>query len=575
MTRKRVYQIAKELGVSSKELIEKLAEMGMAGLKAANTVDDEEYTLIVNLYREETTPPVKEEEEKEEQHSAIKTVKEGVPRPPIVSVLGHIDHGKTTLLDAIRHSHLAAKETGGITQGVAAYQADLHGEKITFIDTPGHKAFTGMRARGAKATDIAILVVAADDGIMAQTVEAIDHIRAAEIPMIVAINKIDKANADVDKTMNDLVQHGLTPEDWGGETITVAISALAKEKIEALLEMILLVAEMEDLRADPHGELEAIIIESHLSKGRGPVATAVVRNGTLREKDCIVVGSTYGRVKALLNETGERAGKAGPGQSVEVLGLQAVPQVGTQITVKKTQNEAKACAEKLRVEEAAPQRSRAKMTVEDLFRQARAEEKLKLILKATSTGALEAARREIEALTVGEIEVDFIHTGVGAISEGDILLAASIPGDPLVVGFGVKANAKATKLAEHEGVATHTYAIIYDIVDEIERALKQMLAPVYQEVRIGEAEVRDLFKVPGGIVAGCYVAEGRVVRPGKVRVLRRDEEVFSGDIASLHRFTDDVREVQVERECGIRIRDFDDVQVGDRLVVFTLEEVAR
>ncbi len=571
LVRKRVYQIAKELGITSKEMVEKLAEMGMAGLKAANTVDDEEYALIVNLYREERTPPAEEEEA---QEPATKPVKEGVPRPPIVSVLGHIDHGKTTLLDAIRHSHLAAKETGGITQGVAAYQADLHGEKITFIDTPGHKAFTGMRARGAKATDIAILVVAADDGIMAQTLEAIDHIRAAEIPMIVAINKIDKANADIDRTMNDLVKHGLTPEEWGGDTITVSISALAKEKIEDLLEMILLVAEMEDLRADPNGALEAIIIESHLSKGRGPVATAVVRDGTLREKDYIVVGSTYGRVKALLDETGKRVGEAGPGQAVEILGLQEVPQVGTQVAVKKNLNKAKTCAEKERAAEATPRRSRTKMTVEDLFLQAKAEEKLKLILKATSTGALEAAQREIEAITVGEIQVDFIHTGVGAISEGDILLAASLPGDCLVVGFGVKGNAKATKLADHEGVVVISYEIIYDLIDEIERALKRMLAPVYKEVRIGEAEVRNLFQIPNGIVAGCYVTEGKVVRPGKVRVLRRDEEAFVGDIASLYRFSDDVREVQVERECGIRIRDFDDVMVGDRLVVFTLEEVA-
>lgn len=576
MARKRIYQIAKELGVSSKELIAKLAEMGMPGLKAANTVDEEEYALFVNLYQEESvpSPPAKGEAPPLEEVPP-KPVKKGVPRPPVVSVLGHIDHGKTTLLDAIRQSHLASKEAGGITQRVGAYQADLHGQKITFIDTPGHKAFTGMRARGAKATDIAILVVAADDGVMAQTVEAIDHIRAAGIPMVVAINKIDKPNADVNKVLNDLAKQNLTPEAWGGETITVPISAINGENIEELLEMILLVAEMEDLRADPKGSLEAIIIESHLSTGRGPVATAVIKDGTLCEKDCIVAGCTYGRVKALIDENGKRVREAGPGKAVEVLGLQEVPPVGTTIEVKKNQNEAKRCAEKRRVEEATPRLSRARMSVEDLFREAMEEEKLQLILKAASTGALEAVRREIEAIAVENVKLEFLHAGVGTISESDVLLASSVPGNCLVVGFGVKADTKATKLAECEGVILLTYEIIYDLVDEIEQALKRMLAPEYEEVRLGELEVRDLFKIPNGVVAGCYVSEGKVTRNGKVHVLRRDEEIFTGEIASLRRFANDVHEVQAGRECGIHIKDFDDVQVGDLLVIFTLEEVKR
>ena len=302
MARKRIYEIAKELAVSSKELIAKLEEMGMPGLKATNTVDDEEYSLILNVYQEDVAVAKPKERQR-------KPKKKGVPRAPIVSVLGHIDHGKTTLLDAIRKSHLADKEAGGITQTVGAYQADLHGQKITFIDTPGHKAFTGMRARGAMATDIAILVIAADDGIMAQTVEAIDHIRAADIPMIVAINKIDKPNADLKKVMNDLAQRGFTPEDWGGDTVTVPISAINNQGIDDLLEMILLVAEMEDLRADPDGLLEASVIESHLSVGRGPVATTVINQGTIHQGDCIVVGSTHGRVRALLNQKGEQIRK--------------------------------------------------------------------------------------------------------------------------------------------------------------------------------------------------------------------------------------------------------------------------
>lgn len=567
MARKRIYEIARELGITSKELVTKLAEMGMPEMKASNTVDEEEYSLIVHLAREEEAPPKPE--------VTPRPVKKGVPRPPIVSVLGHIDHGKTTLLDAIRHSHLAAKEAGGITQSIGAYQAEYHGHKITFIDTPGHKAFTGMRARGAKATDIAILVVAGDDGVMAQTVEAMDHIKAAGIPMIVAINKIDKPNADVNKVMNDLAKHGLTPEAYGGHTITVPLSALTGEKIEDLLEMILLVAEMEDLRADPKDPLAAVIIESHRSTGRGPVATAVIRNGTLREKDWIVAGSTYGRVKALIDGAGKRVREAGPGQAVEILGLEDVPSVGTVIAVKANPNEVKRCADEQRAQQTMPRRSRAQLSVEDLFREAVKEEKLTLILKAASTGALEAARRELEAIAVQDVERTFLHTGIGAISESDVLLASSVSGQCLVVGFGVKPDAKATKLADRQGVIILTYDVIYDLVNAIERALKRMVAPEYEEIKVGEVEVRQVFKIPTGIVAGCYVSEGKVTRNGKIRVLRGDQDVFTGEIASLRRFENDVREVQEGRECGIRIKDFDDVKIEDRLIIFTLEEVKR
>ncbi|MEA3238613.1 MAG: translation initiation factor IF-2, partial [Candidatus Bipolaricaulota bacterium] len=543
MTRKRIYEIAKEFGVTSKELISKLAEMGMPDLKAANSVNEEEYGLIVNLYQEETvatSEAVAEEVEElvEKQEEKKEKDESGVPRSPIVSVLGHIDHGKTTLLDAIRHSHVTAKEVGGITQGVAAYQADLGGQVITFIDTPGHKAFTGMRARGAKATDIAILVVAADDGIMEQTLEAIDHIHAAGIPMIVAINKIDKPNADIDRVMNDLTKHGLTPEAWGGDTITVSISALNGENIDDLLEMILLVAEMENLRAGPAGPLEAVIIESHLAKGRGPVATAIVRNGTLHEKDIVVAGSTWGRVRAMTDDTGARVPEAGPGKAVEILGLQDVPHVGTTIEVKKSQNDAKTAAAKQMKEEAVPRRSRAKMSVEDLFLEAAEAEKLRLILKASSTGALAAAKREIEGIGVEDVEVEFIHTGVGPISEGDVLLASSIAEDCVVVGFGVSPDAKTSKLAERDGVAILTYDIIYNLLAEIEHALKSMLAPEYEEVRMGEADIREVFNIPDGVVAGCYVTNGKIERKAKARVLREDKELFVGEILSLQRFTE-------------------------------------
>ncbi|MCX6091832.1 MAG: translation initiation factor IF-2 [Candidatus Bipolaricaulota bacterium] len=593
MARKRIYEIAHELGVSSKDLISKLEEMGMTGMKAANSVEEEEHSLIVHLYREPATAtaastlsakkeaPVAEELPKTAAVPATAPrkpgshgLRHGTPRPPVVSVLGHIDHGKTTLLDAIRHSHLAAKEAGGITQGVAAYQADLNGRRITFIDTPGHKAFTGMRARGASATDIAILVVAADDGVMTQTVEAIDHIKAAGIPMIVAINKIDKANADVNKVMGDLAQHGLTPEAWGGDTITVEISALQGTNVEDLLEMILLVAEMEDLRADPDGDLEAVIIESHLSPGRGPVATVIVRDGTLREKDWAVAGSTYGRVKALLDETSSRVAEAKPGDAVQVLGFDEVPAVGARIVVVKDQAAAKRAVESVR-EEKKPQRARRVMTFDELLEEAEEKVRLQLILKAASTGALEAARRELETLKIEGVELSIIHAGVGAISESDVLLAMSVQNESVVVGFGVKPDGKAARAAEEHGILVLTYDIIYDLVDEIERALKRKLAPEFEEVVSGSIEVRNVFKIPTGKVAGCFVADGKVTRKSHVRVLRGDQEVFVGEIASLRRFEDDVREVLMGRECGIHIKDFEDVQVGDRLVAFDLKEVER
>ena len=568
MARKRIYEIARELGVPSKELVAKLAEMGMPGLKAANSVDEDEYALIIHLAQEEAAP-TKPEEPPEPAR------KKGVPRPPIVSVLGHIDHGKTTLLDAIRHSRVAGREAGGITQAVGAYQVDLRGHRITFIDTPGHKAFTGMRARGAKATDIAVLVVAADDGVMAQTVEAIDHIRAAGIPMVVAVNKIDKSNADVDKVLNDLVKLGLTPEAYGGHTITVPISALNGEKIDDLLEMILLVAEMEDLRGDPDGSLEAIIIESHLSTGRGPVATVVIKNGALREKDWIVAGSTCGRVKALIDGGGERLRVAGPGYAVEVLGLQDVPAVGTLIEVKDSPSDAKRCAEQQRLKETVPRPSRARLSVEELFSEAVEEEKLILVVKAASAGALEAVRRGLEAIEATNVDIEFLHAGVGTITESDILLASSVSGKCFVIGFGVKPDSQATRLAEREGVVVLSYEIIYDLIEAIERALKLMVAPEYEEIKIGEAEVRELFKVPTGVVAGCHIREGKATRSGKVHVVRRDKEVFTGEIGSLRRFENDVREVQAGRECGIRIKDFDDVEIEDRLIIFNLEEVKR
>jgi translation initiation factor IF-2 len=575
LARKRIYEIARELGVTSKELIAKLDEMGMPGLKASNSVDEEEHSLIVHVFRDDAAVAVESAQAEAPAKPAPKKKAgpaHGEPRPPVVSVLGHIDHGKTTLLDAIRESHLAERETGGITQGIAAYQADLAGRKITFVDTPGHKAFTGMRARGAQVTDIAVLVVAADDGVMAQTVEAIDHIKAAGVPMIVAINKIDKANADVTKVMNDLAQRGMTPEAWGGDTITVEVSALQKQNIVELLEMILLVADVEDLRGDASAALNAVVIESHLSAGRGPVATAIVKDGALREKDWIVAGSTYGRVKALMDGGGKRVSEARPGEAVEILGFDEVPPVGAPIVVAEDRADARRIAEGAK-EEVSVRQARRPMTLEDLFEEPEETKRLRLVLKASTSGALEAARREIELLETETVEIDILLGGVGAISESDVILASSVSDGCLVIGFGVKADPKALKLAEHEGVGVLTYGVIYDLVDELQRVLKRAAGPEYVEAELGVAEVRDTFAVPNGVVAGCAVVEGKVTRNGRVRILRGDEEVFAGEIASLRRFRDDVREVQAGRECGIRVKDFDDFRVGDRLQVFQLEEV--
>jgi translation initiation factor IF-2 len=411
---------------------------------------------------------------------------------------------------------------------------------------------------------------------MAQTAEAIDHIRAAGIPMIVAINKIDRPNADVSKVMNDLAQRGMTPEAWGGDTITVEISALQGQNIEELLEMILLVAEIEDLRADPNGPAEAVIIESHLSSGRGTVASAVVRDGTLREKDWVVAGSTYGRIKALFDETGRRVGEVAPGTAAEILGFGDVPEVGSVIRVAKDQTEArKIVQERLREEKSQQVAQQRPRSFDDFFAQVAETAKLCLVLKANSTGALEAALREVEGLDVGDVELEILHAGVGAISESDVLLASPVADECLIVGFGVKADPKAAKVADREKVAILAYEVIYDLVEEVESALKRRLAPEFTETQTGIAEVRELFKVPNGVVAGCYVADGRVTRRAHVRVLRNGEEVHVGEIASLRRFEDDVREVRADRECGLRIKDFDAVEVGDRLEIFEMEEVVR
>jgi translation initiation factor IF-2 len=560
--KKRVYEIARELGISAKELMEALGEMGMPGLRAVNAVEEEEAEVLRELFREHKgalapAPPLE--------------LPKGQPRPPVVAVLGHIDHGKTTLLDAIRKTHVTQEEAGGITQSIGAYQAMVDGRPITFIDTPGHKAFTAMRARGGQAADIAILVVAADDGVMAQTLEALDHIKAAKTPMIVAINKIDKPGTSPEKVMQGLAQLGYTPEEWGGDTIFVAVSALTGQGVEDLLEMILLLADMEDIRGDPEGELEATVIESRLDLTRGPMATVIVKNGTLRVRDIVVVGDTFGRIRALLDHQGRQIKEAGPGTPVQIVGLSHVPPAG-EVVERVEKSQAKALVEERRRELGARRTARPLATFEGLLAE---KKRLAMVLKAESIGALDAARLELGTIEVEGAEIEVLHAGVGSISESDVLLASSVEGpQPLVVGFGVKVDPRAARVAEERGVPVRIYNIIYDLTQDIKAATQRLLGPQLVPVKVGEAEVLRVFQIDGvGKVAGCVVRSGRVVRGAQVRVLRGDEEVFTGEIASLRRFAQDVGEVGAGRECGVRIRDFDLVQAGDVLWIYTLEEV--
>jgi len=574
LTKKRVYEIARDLGIPSKDLLEALVELGMPGLRAVNTVTDEEAQLIREFFREKAGPAPAEPAAPVEAAPVEKP--RGPVRPPIVAVLGHIDHGKTTLLDAIRKAHVAVGEAGGITQSIGAYQAVVHDRAITFIDTPGHRAFTAMRARGAQITDIAILVVAADDGVMAQTMEAVDHIKAAGVPVIVAINKMDKPGANRDRVLNDLAKLGYTPEEWGGSTVMVSLSALTGQGVDDLLEMILLVSDMEGIYGDPDGELEAMVIESSLDPGRGPVATVIVRNGALRERDAIVVGGTWGRIRALLDYRGERLAAVTPGVPAVVLGLSGVPAAGERVERIENPNEARRIAEE-RTRATADERraTRLPKTFEELIRVAQTKQ-LVVVLKAASAGALEAARHELGNLKADGVELEILHAGVGPITETDVLLASAEQDmQPLIVGFAVKVDGKAARLAEQRNVPVRTYDIIYDLAQDVGRALRRLLGPEFRETKVGEVEVLKTFDIDGvGRIAGCSVRSGHVVRSGKVKVYRNGDEVFSGEIASLKRFTDDVREVQAGRECGIRVRDWNDVQPGDKFEIYTVEEIS-
>lgn len=523
---------------------------------------------------------MEEEMAKEEKNKALQAVDKKLLklRAPVVSIMGHVDHGKTTLLDSIRASKhkIVATEVGGITQSIGAYTVDVNKKKIVFIDTPGHEAFTEMRARGAKATDIAILVVAADDGIMPQTIEAINHAKAAETPIIVAVNKIDKEGANPDKVLQQLTEHGLVPEEWGGETIVVKVSALQGTGIDELLEYILLLAEMAELKANPKAHASGIVIEANLDKGKGPVATLLVQNGTLRIGNCVVVGNVGGRVRALLSDAGERVQKAEPATPVEVLGLTEVPQAGDHFEVVGNEKEMKSIVQKRKENE----RSRRldAMLPAHLRRESAAGDEaltqLNLIIKANTHGSAEAVSQAVAGLESKEIATKIIHVGVGDISEADVMLASA--SGAIILGFGVKEDSNALAAAEREGVTIKKYEIIYQILEDLEKQMLSLLQPEIKHVELGKAEVRQVFTVGKTTkIGGCYVLEGKIHRGKTAVVIRDGEEIFKGQIDQLKRFKDDVKEVAQGFECGISFAKFNDLQEGDIIEVSTTEEVER
>lgn len=498
-------------------------------------------------------------------------------RPPVVTVMGHVDHGKTSLLDAIRLTKVTATEAGGITQHIGAYQVEVRGRKITFIDTPGHEAFTAMRARGAQVTDIAILVVAADDGVMPQTIEAINHARAANVPIIVAVNKIDKPEANVERIKQQLTEHGLLAEDWGGDTIFVPVSAVTKEGLDTLLEMILLVAEVAEIKANPDRMAKGTVVEAQLDKGRGPVATVLVQSGTLRVGDSFLVGLTSGKVRAMVDAKGNWIKEAPPSTPVEVLGINDVPMAGDIFQVVSEDKIARQIIEsRQNIKREEDMQKTARVTLDDLFQQIKEGKvkELNLIIKADVQGSIEALRQTLEKQSTVEVRVNLVHTGVGTITESDVMLAAA--SNAIIIGFNVRPDANTRKAAEAEQVDIRLYRVIYEAVEDIRSAMSGLLDPEWKEVVLGRAEVRATFKVPkAGTIAGCYVLDGKILKGADVRVIRNGIVIQDGKIDSLKRFKDDVKEVLQGYECGLGVERFNDVKEGDILEAYTQERVDR
>lgn len=580
-----VGELAEKINKPSAEIVKFLMMQGV--LATVNEVIDvptakkAAESFDIEVLEEDLDAFIEEEMKKEEKAKALSEIDEKLlkRRAPVVSIMGHVDHGKTTLLDSIRASKhkIVATEAGGITQSIGAYTVHLDKKKIVFIDTPGHEAFTEMRARGAKSTDIAILVVAADDGIMPQTIEAINHAKAAEIPIIVAVNKIDKPDANPDKILQQLTEHGLVPEEWGGETVCVKVSALQGTGIDELLEYILLIAEVQDLKANPEASASGVVIEANLDKGKGPVATLLVQNGTLKTSDCVVAGTVCGRVRALLSDSGERVKKAGPSTPVEILGLTEVPQAGDTFEVvandklmKNIVSERKEKERTSRLEAMVPAHIRNEIVGENEDE----IQHLNLIIKANTHGSAEALSQAINQFKSNEIVIKLVHVGVGDISEADVMLAAA--SNALILGFSVKEDANALNAASKENVTIKKYDIIYQILEDLEKTMLNLLQPEIKEVELGRAEVRQVFTVGKTTkIAGCYVLEGKILKGKTAVLLRNGQEIFKGQIDQLKRFKDDVKEVATGFECGISFAKFNDIQEGDIIEVSTTEEVER
>ncbi len=569
--------LSEKLGISAVEITKRLFKEGV--MKTVNeSIDYDTAALIAaGLGIELEYKPEKTAEEVliEKQADTVEEIESLVPRAPIVTVMGHVDHGKTSLLDYIRKTNAAAGEAGGITQHIGAYTVSVNGKGITFIDTPGHEAFTAMRARGAQVTDIVILVVAADDGIMPQTIEAINHAKAANVSIIVAVNKIDKAGANIDKVKQDLTGHGLVPEEWGGDTLVCPISCKTGEGIDSLLESLLLIAEMKELLANPEREARGVIIEARLDKGKGPVATVLVQNGTLHTGDNLISGTVTGRVRAMIDDNGKPVKEAGPSMAVNVLGLEEVPNSGDSIFAVSQALMKQVMDERKRKESDAMIKSASKISLDEVFGKI-AEGNMKtlnLIIKCDVQGSVEAVKQSVSKLSNEEVQVKVIHSGAGAVTETDVMLADS--SNAIILGFNVRPDTKAKALAERSKVDVRSYRIIYDLLDDIEAALKGMLSPKYHEVYLGKCEVRQTFKITGvGNIAGCYVQEGKIVRGGKLRIYRDDVLVVEGNVQQLKRFKDDVKEVAFGFECGCAIEGFNDIKIGDIIECYLIEQVS-
>ncbi|MDY5219554.1 MAG: translation initiation factor IF-2 [Eubacteriales bacterium] len=570
-----VRDLSERIGKPAGEIIKKLMMLGIIAT-INNELDYETAGLVCAEYDIELEKKVAETAEDALEKEDVQDAEEDlIPRPPVVTIMGHVDHGKTSLLDYIRKTRVTAGEAGGITQHIGAYTVNLDGRQITFLDTPGHEAFTSMRLRGAMATDIAVLVVAADDGVMPQTIEAISHAKAAGVQTIVAINKIDKPAANIERIKQQLTEYDLVCEDWGGDTIMVPVSAVTGEGVEQLLEMILLVAEVQDYKANPNRKARGIIIEARLDKGRGPVATVLVKNGTLRVGDTIVAGTAYGRVRAMVNDIGERVKSAGPSDPVEVIGFNDVPEAGDQISAvdddKLSRQVAEERKDRLR---AALIKEQQKTTLDDLFSQISAGQikDLNVIIKADVQGSVEAVRQSLEKLSNDEVRVRSIHGGVGAITETDVMLASTA--NAIIIGFNVRPDNNARAMAEKEKIDIRLYRVIYQAIEDVQNAMKGMLAPKFKEVLLGHATVRTPFKVSGvGTVAGSYVTDGKIIRSQQVRLLRDNVVIHEGKISSLQRFKDAVKEVNTGYECGIGIENYNDIKENDVIECFMMEEI--